>query len=80
MKKFLTLFTLLLFTGVYVFAQNKVISGKVTDETGKSLSDVSVQVKGTKIGTITNSEGNFTLSSSIFCKNIIVFFSRYGSL
>jgi TonB-linked SusC/RagA family outer membrane protein len=62
MRKFLTLFTLLLFTGVYVFAQNKVISGKVTDETGKSLSDVSVQVKGTKIGTVTNSEGNFTLS------------------
>ncbi|WP_300597640.1 TonB-dependent receptor [Niabella sp.] len=38
------------------------ITGKVTDSSGAPLSGVSVQVKGTTIGTITNADGAFTLS------------------
>ena len=61
MRKFLTLFIILLLSGVYVFAQNKTISGKVTDENGVPLSDVSVLVMGTKTGTITARGGTYTL-------------------
>ncbi|MCD2424129.1 TonB-dependent receptor [Niabella pedocola] len=38
------------------------VTGKVTDSSGAPLSGVSVQVKGTTIGTVTNVEGAFTLS------------------
>ncbi|MBO9591455.1 MAG: TonB-dependent receptor [Niabella sp.] len=38
------------------------VTGKVTDSSGAPLSGVSVQVKGTTIGTVTNAEGTFTLS------------------
>ncbi|MET0392710.1 MAG: SusC/RagA family TonB-linked outer membrane protein, partial [Chitinophagaceae bacterium] len=39
-----------------------VIRGKVTGDGGVGLAGVSVVVKGTSIGTTTNSDGNFTLS------------------
>lgn len=43
--------------------QQKNISGKVTDSSLSPLPGVSVVVKGTTIGTITNENGNYTLSN-----------------
>lgn len=43
-------------------SQQKSLSGKVTDGSGMSLPGVSVFVKGSTIGTITDSDGNYTLS------------------
>lgn len=43
--------------------QQKGLSGKVTDTTGGALPGVSVVVKGTTNGTITDTNGNYTLSS-----------------
>ena len=40
-----------------------VISGKVTDVRGESLPGVSIAVKGTSGGTITNEDGNYSLSN-----------------
>lgn len=40
--------------------QQKSISGKVSDASGAPLPGVTVVIKGTTIGTITNSEGKFT--------------------
>jgi TonB-linked SusC/RagA family outer membrane protein len=51
----------LLFTA-QLLAQNRTVSGKVTDDKGSGIPNASVTVKGTNIGTTTNSEGNFTLS------------------
>ncbi len=42
--------------------QQKNVSGKVTDSSGGPLPGVSVIVKGTTIGTVTNADGEFTLS------------------
>lgn len=61
MRKFLTLLTILMLSGVFVFGQNKTITGKVTGDDGSPLSDVSVMVKGTKIGTVTNAAGVYSL-------------------
>jgi TonB-linked SusC/RagA family outer membrane protein len=44
-----------------VFAQ-RTITGNVTDENGTPLSGVSVAAKGTKIGTTTNPNGDFSLT------------------
>ena len=41
--------------------QEKVISGTVTDEGGEPLPGVSVVVKGTTIGIVTNVDGNYSL-------------------
>ncbi|GHS94936.1 SusC/RagA family TonB-linked outer membrane protein [Bacteroidia bacterium] len=42
---------------------SKVISGKVTDGKGESLPGVSVKIKNTAKGTVTDNEGNFLLES-----------------
>jgi TonB-linked SusC/RagA family outer membrane protein len=48
--------------GAALYAQNRSVSGKVTDPQGKVIAGASVLVRGTTIGTSTNSEGNFSLS------------------
>jgi len=52
------------------------ISGKVTDqEKSLPLSDVSVQIKGTVTGTITNSTGNFVLRTKTQLPFTLIFSS-----
>lgn len=42
-------------------AQNRTITGRITDSAGSPLSNVSVQVKGSKNGTFTDANGNYSL-------------------
>ncbi len=42
--------------------QQRTITGKVTDEQGLPLPGVNIMVKGTSIGTITDMDGNYSLS------------------
>lgn len=44
-----------------IASQQQAVSGKVTDSSGASLPGVTVVVKGTTQGTITDAEGNYTL-------------------
>lgn len=58
--------TILFFAALLVtvsgFAQQKTITGKVTDaESGEPLPGVTIVVKGTTIGTITNFDGDYSL-------------------
>jgi TonB-linked SusC/RagA family outer membrane protein len=59
----MTLLTALLFLSQSAWAQFKV-SGKVSDEKGEGLVGVSVVVKGTTTGTITDVDGNYSLQVS----------------
>lgn len=52
-----------LLTGVSLYAQEKMISGTVKDETGETLVGVTIIVEGTTIGTATDIDGNFTLKT-----------------
>jgi TonB-linked SusC/RagA family outer membrane protein len=61
MKKVCSLLILLLSFTV-LFAQQKSVTGRVTDEKSESLPGVNVIVKGTTIGTITDSDGNFKIT------------------
>jgi TonB-dependent starch-binding outer membrane protein SusC len=56
-------FTVLLFLlcSNIVFAQ-KTVTGKVTNQTNDPLPNVSVTVKGTNTGTVTDAYGNFSLN------------------
>lgn len=65
MKKLLLLFVLFVFTGITaLFAQTKVITGTVTSavEGEGAIPGVTVQVKGTTIGTVTDINGKYSLS------------------
>ncbi len=56
--------------------QQKSVSGKVTDSAGTPLPGVSVVVKGTTNGTITDSNGNYTISGNT--ENAVLQFSFVG--
>ena len=43
------------------WAQARVITGVVTDQTGETVISASVVVKGTTIGTVTDFDGNYSL-------------------
>ena len=43
------------------FAQQKSVTGKVTDESGAPLQGASVVIKGTTTGTVTNGTGNYSI-------------------
>lgn len=69
------LFTIigLLFISMQLLAQNRTITGKVTDEKGAGIPNASVTVKGNpNIGTTTNSEGNFSLSVPANAQSLLV--------
>ncbi len=76
MKKFTMLFVGLMMIGsLVVNAQQKTITGKVTSsDDGMSLPGVSVSVKGTTTGTITNVDGNYTLGVSADAQALVFSF------
>lgn len=74
MRKFFGIFTILILSGVFVFAQSRTISGKVTDEKGAILTDASVLVKGTTTGTVTGADGTYRLTIPSSAK-VLVFTS-----
>ena len=62
MKKKILLLMYMLVSVVWMYAQTKTVTGKVQDESGTPLSNVSIQVKGTKQGTVSSGTGEFSLS------------------
>lgn len=63
MKKQMLLWAFLMLLGISVMAQNVKVSGRVsTADNGSPAIGTSVTVKGTKVGTVTNDLGLFTLS------------------
>lgn len=63
-SKFLLLLTLCLgLTGQLIFAQEKTITGTVTDENGMPIPGVNVVVQNTSNGTQTNFDGEYSLNA-----------------
>ncbi|MCR5077297.1 MAG: TonB-dependent receptor [Prevotella sp.] len=61
--RFLMLFVAMLFSSL-TFAQNRKYSGSVVDEQGEALIGASVVQEGTSQGTVTDLDGNFTVSAA----------------
>ncbi len=61
MRRFLTLFSMLMLCGVLAFAQSRVVSGKVTDESGNPVPFASVKVKGSRSGVSADAYGQYTI-------------------
>ena len=61
--KLLMMFLYLFLFGLPVFAQNtQTITGKIVDEKDEALPGVSIVLKGTTTGTVTDFDGKFTMS------------------
>lgn len=52
----------LLFVSATAYAQERRVTGRVTDSTGAPIANASVVVKGARNGTLTSSDGTFSLS------------------
>lgn len=67
---------LLLFGVSSAFGQTKTVTGKVTaSDDGSAIPGVNISVKGTGAGTVTNSDGNFSISAD---DNSVLVFSFVG--
>lgn len=62
MRRFLSLFVVLMLSGVLAFSQSRVVTGKVTDASGNSVSNASIKVKGAKSGVSANANGVFKIT------------------
>ncbi|HEX8314368.1 MAG TPA: carboxypeptidase-like regulatory domain-containing protein, partial [Flavisolibacter sp.] len=76
-KSLLLAWTVMLFAAPFLaFGQNRQITGTVTDDKGIPLPAVSVLEKGTSNGTVTNSQGSFSISAR--SANSVLVFSYAG--
>jgi TonB-linked SusC/RagA family outer membrane protein len=73
LNRLLSLFTLVLFFSNSIFSQT--VTGKVSDETGKGLSAVSILVKGSATGTTTDVSGQYRIAAA---SNAVLVFSSIG--
>src|SRR4030095_14565682 len=67
------------FTGHFTtenWQQNKVITGKVTDEKGEPLANVTIQVKGTNNLTVSAADGSLSIETPPEAKTLV--FSYVG--
>lgn len=61
MRRFLSLFTMLMLCGVLAFAQDRVVSGKVMDKDGNPVPFASVKIKGSRSGISADANGAYTI-------------------
>ena len=71
MKKLIYLFIILLFSSG-IFAQTRTITGVVRDAQGQPVSNASVIVRESKLGTSTNANGVFSITINGDAKTLIV--------
>ena len=72
MKKLTVLLLFVFGFAASIFAQNRIISGKVTDKDGRALSGASVSVKNSNASVLSDSSGNFTLTVPSQGKSILM--------
>ena len=75
MRKFLCLIMAVIAMTTLSWAQ-RTISGKVTDDKGVPVPNVSIQVKGTQTGTVSGQDGSFSLTVPANAKTLV--FSSVG--
>lgn len=81
MKNSLKTFAILVLAAIIIaFTESVVITGKVTDETGAPLPGVSINIKGTNLGTVTDANGNYKISAGPQDRILVFTFIGYTSV
>lgn len=60
-----------LLSSTLLLAQTRIIKGRVIDEKGNPIPNASIQVKGTKLGTTADADGNFSLTAPSSAKMLV---------
>lgn len=71
-RKQVSLFFMILMS-LATFAQDNIIQGRVTDNTGEPIPGVSVVLKGTELGTTSNFDGEYSIAIESPDTSILVF-------
>jgi TonB-linked SusC/RagA family outer membrane protein len=81
MRKLASFIAVLLFSTASLFAQNRTVTGKVTDDKdGSPLQGVSVTVKGTTTGTTTSASGTFSITVPSSNSVLVFTFVNYKTI
>ena len=72
MRKVLSIFLCMVLACSSVLAQNRTITGKISDETGRSLEGASIQAKGSKTAVVSKADGSFTIQVAPNTKTLVV--------
>ena len=72
--KFLSMVLIMVLLTGMAFAQQKIVSGKISDETGVPVPGATVIVKGTTIGVVTDMDGKFSISVPAGSKTLAISF------
>ncbi len=62
----------MLFLSSQLLAQNRTITGKITDVAGLPIAGASVQVRGTNLGTVTGADGSYSISVPSNANTLVV--------
>lgn len=71
MRKLLAFSMAMLLLCGQLLAQNRTISGKVTDDKGNPIPNASVLIKGSSTGTVTKTDGTFSLTVPATAKTLV---------
>lgn len=61
MRKFLSLFAVLVLLSVLAFSQATVVNGRITDQQGQAVPFASIRIKGTKQGVSADADGYYSI-------------------
>jgi TonB-linked SusC/RagA family outer membrane protein len=79
MRKLAGMLCLAILLGQSLLAQNRELTGKVTDIDNLPLPGVSIKVKGSTVGTVTGADGNFRLSVPASATTLVVTHVGYNN-
>lgn len=68
----LFLLTGLLLLANFLYAQNRTVTGRVTNATGSPVEGASVQVQNTQAGTVTREDGSFSLALPANARTLVI--------
>lgn len=71
-KMLISLWCILLLLSGELLAQTRTLTGKVTDANGNPVPNASVIVKGTRVGTVTNTDGVYSLNVPTGAKTLVI--------
>ncbi len=77
--QYLVMLSCLLLSTAIALAQTNTVTGKILDDTGQPAPGVSVLIKGSKSGTTSDQNGNFSLNVQDAKATLIVSFVGYAS-
>ena len=72
MRRFFTLFTVLIFSGILASAQTRTISGQIRDVQGNPVGFATVEEKGTTNRVTTDASGNFSIKVKQAASTLVV--------